>query len=103
MKYQIWYMKPEFFRDGILEIQVPDPHNLAATHVYLKDTEASGLDAVYDGMQDEVWSPNGEARELIQSKGLVHTSMSVGDVIVDDVGNVHLVSMMGFKPLGGVR
>ena len=37
MKYQVWYMKPSFFR-GIVGDR-PDPHNLSATHVHLKDVE----------------------------------------------------------------
>lgn len=37
-------------------------------------------------MQGEIWSPNGEANELIRSKGLFHTSMSVGDCAVDETG-----------------
>ena len=39
------------------------------------------LDQIYNLMQGEVWSPNGEGRELIQSLGLNHTSMSMGDII----------------------
>jgi hypothetical protein len=54
---------------------------LEKTHVFLCETEARDLDHVFYNMQGEIWSPNGEARELIQSKGLRHTSMSVGDVI----------------------
>lgn len=101
-RYQVWYMKPDFFRNGITGT-TPDPKNLAHTHVHLKDVDADGINAVYTAMQGEVWSPNGEARELIQSKGLQHTSMSVGDVIVDDVGNAHLVANIGFKAIGGVK
>jgi hypothetical protein len=47
-------------------------------------------------MQGEVWSPNGEARGLIEAKGLLHTSMSVGDVVVGPDG-VHVVAMFGFE------
>ncbi len=103
MRYQIWYMRPAFFSDGILEIKRPDPANLLATHIHLKDIEAHGLDEAFSMMQAERWSPNGEARELIKSKGLQHTSMSIGDVIIDDVRNVHVVSGIGFKALGGAR
>jgi len=103
MKYQVWYMRPAFFSDGITGSRLPDARNLSATHVHLKDVETTrGLEAVYTEMQGEVWSPNGEARELIQSKGLQHTSMSIGDVIVDDVGNAHVVSNVGYKGIGGV-
>ena len=47
----------------------------------VRQLKAEGLEDVYYKMQGEVWSPNGEARELIQSLGLSHTSMNVGDVI----------------------
>ncbi len=102
MKYQVWYMRPEFFRDGVFG-KLPDAANLSATHIHLKDIETTGLDMVYRHMQGEVWSPNAEARELIEAKGLEHTSMCVGDVIIDDVGNAHLVAPVGFKAIGGVR
>jgi hypothetical protein len=32
-------------------------------------------------MQGENWSPNGEARDLIRSNNLSHTSMCCGDVV----------------------
>lgn len=35
-------------------------------------------------MQGENWSPNGEARSLIEEKGLIHTSMSMGDIVQID-------------------
>jgi len=41
------------------------------------------LDAVYEAMQGHNWSPQGEARAMIEGLGLEHTSMSVGDVIQD--------------------
>ena len=49
-------------------------------------------------MQGEKWSPKGEARELIKSKGLRHTSMSVGDVMVVN-GKPLLVDSVGFVDL----
>jgi hypothetical protein len=51
-------------------------------------------------MQGEVWSPNGEARELILSKGLEHTSMTVGDVIRSHQTGEHwMVGQFGFEPI----
>lgn len=102
MKYQVWYMKPEHFRDGIFGDAKFTGANLSETHVFLKEVETDGLGAVYGAMQGEVWSPNGEARELIRSKGLEHTSMCIGDVAVDDVGNAHVVGMSSFKAIGGI-
>lgn len=45
------------------------------------------LEQIYSDMQGERWSPNGEARFLIKSLNLQHTSMSVGDVVEDVVQN----------------
>lgn len=102
-KFQIWYMKPEWFRDGILG-KKPNAYKLDDTHVHLKDIEVEGknyesaLERVFMTMQGEIWSPNGEARGLIMEKGLQHTSMSVGDVAVaDDSGEVFLVKSVGFE------
>lgn len=105
--YQVWYMKPEWFRQGICGDR-PDPMNLARTHVLLREltlvSDTPGLGEVYHRMQGEIWSPNGEARSLIEEKGLQHTSMSVGDVIVDDDnGEVFLVKNIGFKNIGNIE
>lgn len=37
---------------------------------------------LFRAMQGDFFSPNGEARNLIERLGLMHTSMSVGDVVV---------------------
>jgi hypothetical protein len=91
-------MKPEWFREGICW-KKPDPANLEATHVHLKDVEAEGLERLWCAMQGEVWSPNGEARPLIEAKGLQHTSMSVGDVAIDEAGVKYIVASFGFDQL----
>jgi hypothetical protein len=103
MKFQVWYMKPEWFRDGIC-YKLPDPANLEKTHVHLKDVEAGNdryapMESVWLQMQGENWSPNGEARPLIEAKGLRHTSMSVGDVLIDEAGGIHVAAWAGFKQL----
>ena len=103
MKFRVFYMRPEWFRSvsGSLRY-TPDPNNLIKTHVYLKDVEATGLEAAWVAMQGEEWSPNGEGRDLIRSKGLHHTSMSVGDVLVDEASEVFLVKSVGFKNIGRI-
>jgi hypothetical protein len=108
-KFQIWYMKPEWFRDGICGAK-PDPANLGASHVHLIEMivpadgdERNPLERIYGAMQGEVWSPNGERRELIASKGLEHTSMSVGDVVIDEAGGKHIVASFGFEQLEEVK
>lgn len=100
-KFDVWYMRPEFFREGTLGA-LPVYGALSATHVKVKTLELPGsaaqLEHVFHDMQAEVWSPNGEARALIESLGLSHTSMSVGDAVVVD-GQLFVVSNIGFKQI----
>ena len=90
-------MKPSFFR-GIVGTS-PDPNDLSATHVHLKDIEADSREDAFDRMQAGIWSPNGEALDLIQSKELQRTSMTIGDVLVDETDAVYLVTGIGFSRL----
>jgi hypothetical protein len=95
MKYQVWFMKPSFFR-GIVGSS-PDANNLSATHVHLKDIEADSLEDALARMH--VDTPNGETLDLIQGKGLQHTSMTIGDVLVDEADVIHQVTAIGFSRL----
>ena len=97
MKYQVWYMKPAFLR-GIVG-NSPDPNDLPATHVHLKDIEADSMNDALDSMQADIWSPNGEGLALLRGKGLQHTSMTIGDVLVDEAGAIHQVTAIGFSRL----
>jgi hypothetical protein len=102
-KFQVWYMRPEWFREGSFG-KLPDRNDLLKTHVPLKSVAVENgtpnpLQYVFHMMQGEIWSPNGEARALIKSKGLEHTSMSVGDVIVDENGRANIVASFGFEEL----
>lgn len=96
--YQVWYMRPEWVAEGIAG-RLPDKANLAATHVMLTQCIGSNLNDVYASMQGAMWSPNGEAAPLIRAKGLTHTSMSIGDIIVNEHGIVHVVAQLGFVVL----
>ena len=108
MKCQIWYATGTGFGNP-----EPDPSNLSATHVHLKDLDVEAdstnlaLEHIFNQMQGEVWSSGAkeqaEAQAMIKSKGLSHTSMSVGDVAVDPHGGVWLVASFGFKNLGRVN
>ena len=65
--------------------------------VYLATVEANTPDEAFTRMQGENWSPNGEARPLILGKGLRHTSMSVGDALVDEAtGTYYLCHLAGW-------
>jgi len=95
-QFRIYYAKSPVF--------LPNPglrrSNLGNTHVWLVDLEAENLDDVFDKMQGEVWSPNGEAKDLISTRGLRHTSMSVGDVIHDVKADRYFESdMIGFREI----
>lgn len=86
MKYIAWYGK--FWHPDESDVQ---------EYIKVKEVEADSLEEVFYKMQGEVWSPNGEARELIQSLGLHHTSMSTGDFIQNEHGEFYRVESMGFE------
>jgi hypothetical protein len=108
--YSVYYIKSKFFRDGLRGYDwlknnnlLPDPSDLTKTHVFLTLIEARNLEQVYFKMQGEDWSPTGGAREFVAGKGLRHTSMSVGDVAVDQNSRIaYIVDRMGFRFLGKV-
>lgn len=74
--YKVWYRKdPTFRTDYILTEDM-----IKRTHTLVGKTVAHNLEDLFVKMQGENWSPNGEARPLIERLNLHHTSMSVGDV-----------------------
>ena len=86
-KFRIYYARKPTFRAGGSHDTPPlTLETLAETHVFVREVEAAGLEDALRNMQAEVWSPNGEAKPLIHSLGLSHTSMSVGDVAQDPFG-----------------
>ena len=60
--------------------------SIGARYAFIRETEAAGLEDLFEKMQGECWSPNGEAHDLIEAAGADHTSMSVGDVALDTEG-----------------
>ncbi len=85
-KFKIYYRRnPEFRLDNALKIFDIVKEQ---THVHVKDIMANDVESCFYFMQGEVWSPNGEARPLIEKLGLHHTSMSVGDVVHDVDANI---------------
>ena len=58
------------------------------------------LDDVFFTMQGDIWSPNGEARKVIENLELTHTSMSIGDVVEDlDTGEWAEVLPFGWRDI----
>lgn len=95
-RYRVYYAKSPVF--------LPNPglrrSNLGDTHVWLMDLEAENPEDVFQKMQGEVWSPNGEAKGLISTRGLCHTSMSVGDVVYNVEADKYFeVDMIGFREI----
>ena len=84
--YQIFYARrPTFHISGDFGTPRLTVFSLGSSHARLCEVEADSLDEAWRQMQAEYWSPNGEARPLLERLGLSHTSMSVGDVIRDEL------------------
>lgn len=84
--FDVWYQRnplPAFM--GVLREKMPTVvvECIKETHVRVCRARVGGLERLWTWMQAETWSPNGEARPLIEMLGLQHTSMSVGDVAFD--------------------
>ncbi len=103
-KTKIWYANDNHVAArGLRFGEVPDDliANLKNTHVLIGSIKGdANLDNIFEMMQGENYSPEGEARDLIRQSGTHHTSMSVGDIIEDDNGIFRLVSGFGFVVLG---
>lgn len=90
-KFEIWYRRPTghpdlFLFDPQLRIPngMPDDRYVRVCTVGGEcDSRPVELSDVYELMQGERWSPNGERTEYIWLLGLAHTSMSIGDLIHD--------------------
>jgi hypothetical protein len=102
---EVWYWKDDMGRDMMMgknflikQNKMPDPANLAATHVKLGSVKETNPEKVFHMMQGEMWSPEGQARSFIQASGTGHTSMSVGDIVVVN-GKAQMVDRFGFTPI----
>jgi hypothetical protein len=97
---KIWYVKKEWSRvfcfgpTGAAEQGIKFcPGGPAPTHQLLGEIVGADLNVLFNVLQGENWSPNGEARDLVRDIG--HTSISVGDVIEKD-GEYWMVDNFGF-------
>ena len=95
---EIWYCKGRFSRDAYSGTLPISPQNLGDTHVLLGKIAATIPGRIFTLLQGDNWSWNGQAYDLILGKGLDHTSMSIGDVIVIK-GKALVVAPIGFKEL----
>lgn len=108
-KTEIWFMNEKgweiFSRGPALALKtghaLPIGHDVgkSGTHILLGEIQATNLGGIFGIMQGEQWSPRGEGNGLIRSKGLHHSSMSVGDIIVHQNGSGAMVDSVGFFDL----
>ena len=100
--YQILYARrPTFHPSGTFGTPRLTTAAMQSSHVRLCAVEADSLDDAWRQMQAEHWSPNGEARPLLERLGLSHTSMSVGDVVQDEDGTFWECLDLGWRPVDG--
>jgi hypothetical protein len=102
---KIWYAPENYPNDYLFGSEwlrnmgkLPTPETIPRTHKLIGSVSEKDPDAVYAMMQGEVWSPRGQARELIKRLGLEHTSMSIGD-IVQRGKKFYMVDRFGFYEL----
>ncbi len=74
----------------------PQPFSLK-THVHAATLEAENLEEVFHKLQAEHLAPEDAA--ALRARGTQHTSMSVGDVVIDELGHAHQVMPIGFRQL----
>ena len=74
------------------------PQSFQNDYCFVTTIKALGPEVAYQHMQGHNWSPNGEAREKIESLGLDHTSMHIGDLLVEiETGRKLIVDIVGFE------
>jgi hypothetical protein len=102
---EVWYSKGDSFREMsggpkyLAKVnKLPTADALSETHSKIGSINTVDLDEVFFLMQGEIWSPNGEARNVIGDSEARHTSMSVGDIIKLN-GVIHMVANDGFVVL----
>lgn len=105
---EVWYRrKARFTGDPNL-----DALNAMNTHVHVHNVQidlvanpslsniTALLDYVYSHMQGEIWSPHGEAKPILARRGIHHTSMSIGDIVVLPTHTAYECSEIGWRNIG---
>ena len=76
---------------GLPEPLTPD------SHVFVDYTEADSLEEVFNQFQAEAMTEGRRCRLFL--KPVRHTSMSVGDLVIDEGGSCFAVMPIGFDPI----
>jgi hypothetical protein len=94
-KYLVYYKKYPFE-----PVKQMTEEEFAEEYTLLMELKAKDMNDVFWQMQGEVWSPNGEARQIIKDFGLTHTSMMSQDVIYDAEKDAYfMVKPIGFEQI----
>lgn len=107
MKAHVYYITPEMQqkrgqydmldRATVGDVRQAEILHDASSFRMVREFDAANQDEVFRAMQGEEWSPNGEARFLIQALGLWHTSMMSGDaVFFPETGHLFLCNNYGW-------
>lgn len=87
---QIWYWKQNLGHEMMKGSEylkkinkLPNLRNLQNTHVLVGSIAETDPQKIFSLMQAEAWSPQDQARSMIERLGVGHTSMTTGDVIVN--------------------
>ena len=98
---KVYYMKdPSCVIDVYMDGCEVDADNIEKTHTLLGTVPFQDVDDVFHKMQGEQWSPEGRGNNLIEQKGLRHTSMSVGDIVELSDGERFMVKPIGWERIG---
>lgn len=102
---EVWYVKKNY--ESIMERgydalheqnRLPNIDTLYRTHSMIGTVQPDDAEDVYSIMQAEAWDPEGKSKQMLNSVGVDHASMNVGDVvIVNDVA--YFADIEGFKEL----
>jgi hypothetical protein len=111
---EVWYIRDSKWRNTMMfagYVGDGEPPNLEGwsvaalpvSHTLLGKVATEDEEAIWMALQANQWSPQGEARPLIQKLGLHHTSMMMGDIIVLPDGTARLAVSVGFVTVGRIR
>ncbi len=103
---QVWYYREEYARDAhfsdfasMIGARKPNKmHSLDKTHILLCHTNIEDKEILFTRFQDWPGIHSKETNAYLDSIGLTHTSMSVGDIVVIDE-NTYLCASMGWTRL----
>ena len=103
----IWYCQDDAMRDFLMgprfvldqNGELPTAATLSRTHKLIGKVQETHPDKIFRGMQGHIWSPEGQARSMLQKLGIGHTSMSVGDIIQVSPTKLLMVDRHGFYDL----